>query len=79
MSFECTRKKETLEWFLYREKFTSNREEADSIINEGRVKINNKIVKDVKYIPKKGDKFELIEYFGKGRGSKWFIIDADVE
>ena len=77
MSFECSRKKETLEWFLYREKFTSNREEADSMISDGKVQINGKIVKDKKYIPKKNDKFELIGYFGSG--SKWFQIDADVE
>jgi len=77
MAFECNRKKETLEWFLYREGFCASRDESLKMIDAGKVKINNEIVKKKNYIPKKGDKFELIEYFGKG--SKWFKIDADVD
>lgn len=48
---------ETLEWFLYREKVYSSRDEAIKAIIKGDITINDKIVKNVKYIPKKDDVF----------------------
>jgi ribosomal 50S subunit-recycling heat shock protein len=55
--FECDRKNEELDWFLYREKIISNREEAIKAIESGGITINGKVVKKKEYKPKKGDSF----------------------
>jgi predicted rRNA methylase YqxC with S4 and FtsJ domains len=57
--FECDRKNEELDWFLYREKIISNREEAVKAIEAGNVIINEKVVKKKQYKPKKGDSFKV--------------------
>lgn len=59
--FECDRKNEELDWFLYREKIISNREEAIKCIQEGGVTINGKVVKKKEYKPKKGDSFTVVQ------------------
>ena len=57
--FECDRKNEELDWFLYRERIISNREEAIKAIEAGYVTVNGKIVKKKEYKPKKGDNFSV--------------------
>jgi ribosomal protein S4 len=78
MAFECKRHKETLDWFLYREEMYRTREDAVHAVKNGAVKVNGKYVKDTDYVPKKGDKFELIGYFNN-KGSKWFTISVDLK
>lgn len=58
--FECDRKGEELDWFLYREKIISNRDDAIKCILDGGITINGKIVKKKEYVPKKGDSFTVI-------------------
>jgi len=57
--FECDRKNEELDWFLYREKIISNREEAAKAIEAGNVIINDKIVKKKQYKSKNDDSFKV--------------------
>jgi predicted rRNA methylase YqxC with S4 and FtsJ domains len=63
MAFTCDRNGETLDFFLYREKIISNREEAIKTIESGGIIINEKVVKKKQYKPKKGDKF-VVSYNG---------------
>jgi predicted rRNA methylase YqxC with S4 and FtsJ domains len=51
---------ETVDWLLAREHVYRSREDAITAIQSGKVTINGKIVKDIKYKPKKKDGFQCI-------------------
>ena len=59
MAFTCDRNKETLEWFLVREKLYNNRTLAVDEIKKGCISVNGKAKKDPDYIVKKNDKFSI--------------------
>jgi ribosomal protein S4 len=62
MAFQCDRKNETLEWFLFREKIYGSRDEALQAIKDGTVIVNGKAKKDPEYKPKKKDEFGVKGY-----------------
>lgn len=59
MAFTCDRAKESLEWFLTREKLYSDRSLAVSDIKKGCISVNGKVKKDPDYVVKKNDKFSI--------------------
>lgn len=68
MAFQCERKNETLEWFLFREKIYGSKDEALQAIKEGTVIVNGKAKKDPTYKPKKNDEFRV-------KGHTTFTVD----
>lgn len=59
MAFTCDRNKETLEWFLVREKLYSDRHLAIEDIKKGCITINSRVKKDPEYVVKKKDEFSI--------------------
>jgi ribosomal protein S4 len=59
MAFTCDRNKESLEWFLFREKLYGDRALAIDDIKKGCITINGKVKKDPEYVVKKKDEFAI--------------------
>lgn len=61
MPFKADRKNEDILFFLQREGWWQKKSYFEELINEGKLKVNNRKIKPT-YKPKKGDEIEFESY-----------------